>query len=186
MAYPFRFDLKKTLQAAGVLLEEEHGKRMNYMRLLKLLYIADRESLKETHRPITGDRPIAMKRGPLPEETYQLVRAQHLAFPVWSRHFQKEHYQLAMLRSPGVAELSPYEVEKLQEVHRRYEDADEWELVEIAHAFPEWRKNDPGDSSRAIPIEDILEAQGCAHVLDDVLEEARSDAAAERLFGQPE
>ena len=41
---PVNFPLKvlKTIQAIGVLLRADGVKRMNYMRLLKLLYIADR------------------------------------------------------------------------------------------------------------------------------------------------
>ena len=51
----FRFDYDKALQAAGVLLSLD-GDRMERIRLLKLLYIADRELLAETGRTITGDR----------------------------------------------------------------------------------------------------------------------------------
>ena len=54
----FHFDFDKTLQAAGVLLDAD-DKRMEYMRLLKLLYVTDRESLAETGRTLTGDRAVA-------------------------------------------------------------------------------------------------------------------------------
>ena len=49
----FRFNFEKTLQAAGVLMSSD-GDRMEHMRLLKLMYIADREMLAETGSPITG------------------------------------------------------------------------------------------------------------------------------------
>jgi uncharacterized phage-associated protein len=38
---------------------------MNYMRLLKLLYIAERETLGRTGRPIVGGPVTAMERGPV-------------------------------------------------------------------------------------------------------------------------
>ena len=60
----FRFDFDKTLQAAGVLLSLD-GDRMEQIRLLELLYIADRELLAETGRTITGDRAVAMRHGPV-------------------------------------------------------------------------------------------------------------------------
>ena len=60
----FRFDFEKSLQAAGCLLEL-HGDRMEYVRLLKLLYIADREMMAEAGAPITGDRAVAMDHGPV-------------------------------------------------------------------------------------------------------------------------
>lgn len=40
---------------------------MSYLRMLKLLYLADRESLKETGHTITGDRVVAMEHGPVLE-----------------------------------------------------------------------------------------------------------------------
>jgi uncharacterized phage-associated protein len=49
----FHFDFDKALQAAGVLLDADDN-RMEAMRLLKLLYITDRELLAETGRTLTG------------------------------------------------------------------------------------------------------------------------------------
>jgi hypothetical protein len=51
----------KTIQAIGVLLRQDGVRCMNYMRLLKLLYIADRETLRRTGRPI-----VARRRRPSP------------------------------------------------------------------------------------------------------------------------
>jgi hypothetical protein len=59
----FSFDEQKATAAAGVLLKKCPGRRMKYIRLLKLLYIADRESLRNRGRPIVGDRYISMKKG---------------------------------------------------------------------------------------------------------------------------
>jgi len=38
---------------------------MKYLGLLKLLYLADRDALKEIERPITGDRYFSLKNGPV-------------------------------------------------------------------------------------------------------------------------
>ena len=57
----FHFNLDKTMQAIAALLHFHGTKEMSYLRLLKILYIADRESLKETGRPITGDHVVAME-----------------------------------------------------------------------------------------------------------------------------
>src|SRR5438105_4403367 len=61
----FKFNLKKTVQAAAEFLRHEPGKQMSRLRLIKLLYIADREALLETGRPITSDTIVAMKHGPV-------------------------------------------------------------------------------------------------------------------------
>ena len=47
----FFFDERKAAQAASVLLER-HGGSMPYIKLIKLLYLADREALIESGLPI--------------------------------------------------------------------------------------------------------------------------------------
>ena len=44
----FHFDANKVAQATACMLKSMDEKRHNFMALLKMLYIADRESLKET------------------------------------------------------------------------------------------------------------------------------------------
>jgi uncharacterized phage-associated protein len=60
----FRFHFDRTLQASAYLLHLRKG-RMSQLRLLKLLYIADREWLAESGYPITGDHARALKNGPV-------------------------------------------------------------------------------------------------------------------------
>src|SRR6266481_6666490 len=110
MNFPWR--VLKAIQAIGVLLRYDGVRRMNYMRLLKLLYIADREALKETGRPITGGPVAAMERGPVLEEVYDLIRGQHREMPLWSQFFRKERYDLIELAEPDVGQLSKYEITK--------------------------------------------------------------------------
>ena len=103
MSFPFK--ILKTIQAIGVLLRFDGVKRMNYMRLLKLLYIADRESLRETGRPITGGPVIAMERGPVLKEVYDLILGQHREMSLWSQFYRKERYDLLELAEPDVPQL---------------------------------------------------------------------------------
>ena len=178
----FRFDFAKTLQAAAVLLRHEPGRRTNYMRLIKLVYIADREALAETGHPITGSKAIAMKRGPLPQKLYELIKGEHYNSPAWENHVDKERYTLSLAKDPGMGALSSYEIVKLLEIASRYRDCDEWDMVRITYEFPEWRKNDPGDSSREIPVADILDAQGKADRLQEVEQSARDEVNISGFF----
>ncbi|HSZ59207.1 MAG TPA: Panacea domain-containing protein [Tepidisphaeraceae bacterium] len=82
------FDPFKVTQAAAVLLKTEANRSMSRLRLLKLLYIADREALKERARPITGDRPVAMDHGPVLSHTYDLIKGTDFASPTWERYLR--------------------------------------------------------------------------------------------------
>jgi len=70
--------------------------------------------------------------------------------------------------------LSRYEIEKLDEVCRKHRDDDEFDLVQITHDYEEWKKNDPGDSSKPIPFRDILEAVGREKDYADIASEAQA------------
>ena len=63
----------KAVQAAAVLLRNE-GTKMTRLRLLKLLLIADRKSIKEMGVPILGSKIVAMDNGPLHSEIYDLIK----------------------------------------------------------------------------------------------------------------
>jgi hypothetical protein len=56
---------------------------------------------------------------------------------------KKEHYDVVLADDPGSGLLSKDVVAKLREVLERYQDMDEWEMVEASHNLEEWRKNFP-------------------------------------------
>lgn len=59
-----RFIEAKATQAAARLLRNRGGK-MSYMKLIKLLYLADREALAQWGRSITTDTYVSMDKGRL-------------------------------------------------------------------------------------------------------------------------
>src|SRR6516162_4061642 len=98
----FPLKVAKSIQAIGVIFRHDGVDRMNYMRLLKLLYIADRESLAETRRPITGGPVVAMERGLVLEHVYDLIRGQHVEMPTWDQYLRRQRYDLVLVQDPDV------------------------------------------------------------------------------------
>jgi uncharacterized phage-associated protein len=180
----FPVDLNKAIQAIGVLFREDGVKRMNYMRVLKLLYIADRQALAETARPITGGPVVAMARGPVLQEVYDLIRGRHLGMPMWDSYLRKDRYALEVVSDPDVGRLSKYEISKLQEVAKRHAEDDEWELSRLSHEFPEWIKNSRDSSSQVISLQDTLEAVGTGDATGRILEEAQELTRVRALLGR--
>ncbi len=178
----FHYSTRKIIQAAGVLLRFESTHAMDYFRLLKLLYIADRESLKETGRPIIGQTPVAMKYGPLHSEVYDLIKGQHIDEPQWAKFFQTDGYRIELKEQPGIDTLSRYEIRKLNEVSQRYANLGDWELANLTHDFPEWKGRVVPGTSQPIPLEDILEAVGRAEDIEEILQDAKEKAIYDRFF----
>ncbi len=157
----FHFDPQKTTQAAAVLLSLE-GRVMDRIRLLKLLYLADRELLIARGRPITGDEAVAMNRGPVPSHTYHLIRGDEQSPEDWGRHIRSVAKKVILMGDPGHGELSRTEIETLERVSDRYRSLTTAGLSALTHEFAEWRDNFIPDTARPIPWVEVLQAAGRA------------------------
>jgi uncharacterized phage-associated protein len=178
----FRFNFEKALQATGVLLGLD-GDRMEYMRLLKLLYIADREMLAEIGAPITGDRVVAMVHGPVLSQVYDLIKGQAARAGEWEHYVRTVHHHIELRNPTSRGKLNKAEVEKLQEVTERYQDDTVWDICGKTHQFPEWQKYYVENTSTTIPWEEVLEAQGRADRIEAVEKEEELNCYLGSVFG---
>jgi uncharacterized phage-associated protein len=177
------FDLDKTMQAVGVLLKTSTSSRMSRLRLLKLLYIAERGLLKDTGRMMTGDRAVAMDHGPVLTSTYNLIKGQHADAKTWDEHFLREGaHDVRLIRDPGNGDLSRFEVTRLEAVAAEFEAYDDWALSEYTHKFAEWKANKPAAGSRnPIPVGDVLKAVNQFQRKSDLRRDVQSLAAVEKI-----
>ena len=181
----FQFNFQKTIQAAGVILREHPNSRMDRVRLLKLLYIADRELLVETGQTLTGDRAVAMKKGPVLCEVYELIQGGTLHAPDWNAVIQTVHYEVVLTGGVGVGKLTKAEVGKLHALCERYRDSDSEDLSELTHHFQEWvRAFDPNrpESPAVMSWESILEAQGESQLINEVEADLRQRDLVDTAF----
>ncbi len=94
----------------------------------------------------------------------------------------KSNYEVSLREDPGDDELSEAEVGVLEEIFERFGRMSRWELVDVAHALPEWK--DPQGGAIAISYRDILEAQGIAEdEIAAIEEEICGIAATQALLG---
>ncbi len=157
----FKFDERKAVQAAGRLISQSGGE-MNYMALLKLLYLIDREALLRWGKPITGDKIVAMKRGPVLSRIFDLVSQKKQEHPkcAWHNLIPRPAPYVYTVRFGGVPDisaLSEAEVALIDAVFAQHRNKTEDQLVELTHKLPEW--SDPGKTSVPIPFERILKAE---------------------------
>ena len=182
----FHFNVKKAAQATALLMRQPGKDNRNYYKLIKLLYISERESLQETGRSITGDRTVAMPYGPVLSHVCDLIRGEDTR-PEWTRCFKtktRPDYALELVLDPGDGMLCPYEIDKLVEVARRFRSKSKWAMKQITHALPEYKQNDPGRSSKEISVNDILAAAGKQRRSLAVERVAKADQAFARVFGK--
>ena len=179
----YRFELDKALQAAGVLLHAQRGDQLSSLRLLKLLYLADRESLRLTGRPIIGNPLVAAAQGPQHREVAILLKGEHPEQAVWSQYIDRDWQVVQLVDDPGVSELSAQEIETLVDVARQQRELNDWELVELTRGLPEWRQSYLSGSARPMTLADILSALGfSASDQTTILGEFEDEERLERLL----
>jgi hypothetical protein len=157
------FNEKRATQAAAVLLSMRENRSLNYMVLIKLLYLADRESLLRWGSPLTGDQYYSMESGPVLSKTHDLVTEMpppgEATF--WGRYIQRSEYDVKLLGDPGNEELSDADDSLLRELFVRYQDyydRNPFEFVDYLHRIlPEYKQVEKGER---IPLDyhDILVA----------------------------
>jgi uncharacterized phage-associated protein len=179
-----RFNERKATQAAALLLQLRGGK-MSYLKLIKLLYLADREALLQWGRPITTDRYFAMDRGPVLSRIMDLATdGEDPGSPsIWANHISvPSNYEVRLQTDAGRDELSDAEVELLKRIFQAHGHKSRWEMVDLTHTLPEWKNPQGG----AIPItyRDILKAGGKTELETAAIEdELEGVALAENLLG---
>lgn len=160
------FNEAKVTQAAALLLALRGG-RMHYLKLMKLLYIADRTALQRWGVPITMDRYVAMDHGPVVSRTFNLIQGfgastliQGFGASTWSQFISDPmgEHEVELHGNPGTSLLSAAEEKLLHEIFQQWGHRSRWALVEETHHFAEW--HDPHGSSAPITIGDILRALG--------------------------
>jgi uncharacterized phage-associated protein len=179
---PLHFRQEKATQAAARLLKLRGGK-MSYLKLLKLLYLADRKALIEHGRPITFDRYVSMDHGPVLSQTYNLIVAEEdpSRRNYWRRFISEpENYEVSLITDdvPN-SELSEAQEHVIDEIFAKYGKMGRWELVRLTHTLGEW--HDPHGSSVPIDIEEILKAAGVGEAERESIEE---ELAAEEALAQ--
>jgi uncharacterized phage-associated protein len=178
----FAFDERKAAEVAAYLLKL-HGGEMNYMRLIKLMYVAERVSLTRYGRPIAGDRYVSMKHGPVLSEVYRLIR-QEKPGRWWSELIGPlSRYEVRLRTTCDFGSLCDAEIEILDEVSRLYRTMDQFHLRDMTHEeFEEWE--DPGDTSREIPVEKLLRVLKKGEMdIRKIGQAAREKEALDTLFG---
>ena len=146
----------KTTQMAASFLKLANG-RMPYIKLLKMLYIADKQMLTQHGFPITYDRWVAMKHGPVLSTTYDLMKP-NTPSVYWARHIRTEGYDVVLSDDPGSGDLSLAEDRIVAQVFAEFGRHTNKAIIRATHELPEWE--DPGSTSTDIPYEEVLRIEG--------------------------
>lgn len=141
---PFKY--KKATQALNFFAICSGGK-VNKMKALKLIFFADRYHLRKFGRPITNCDYTAMDFGPVASQAKDIAEFTDFASKN-SKDYAKEYikkinkYTLESIKSPELKVFSKSDIEALQFAWDKFGGIDKYELCDITHAYPEWKKHE--------------------------------------------
>ncbi len=177
------FSEKKITEAAGYLLALAGGEEF-HMKLLKLLYIADRTALARWGFFLSYDSHVSMRFGPVLSKTYNLIKYERDG-DYWRDHISpRVRDKVRLLKPTSTDSLSRAEECLLSEVFTEHQSLNQFELSKLTHReFPEWR--DPGKSSMPITPREILQAQNVPDdEIRDILQDLRTTENVGRALGR--
>ncbi|MCS4273511.1 MULTISPECIES: Panacea domain-containing protein [Raoultella] len=162
------FSEEKVAQMAAYLLLKRGG-RMAYLKLMKLLYLANRQSMIRHGRMMGEDRLYSMRHGPVMSTTLDLIRGKSdIKGEYWYHLIKTNSHDVALCADPREMdvdevfdELSRADIRILDEIYAQYGHMNRFELRDMTHlrnVCPEW--HDPGNSRTPIDVREIFLNEG--------------------------
>lgn len=198
------FNEKKAAQVAAFFLHKATSpaqrligwhQRMKLIKLMKLMYLAERRSMEVYGEPMIGDTLYSLDHGPVLSTTLNLINGMTQSSEGGWEHWisDRADHRVALRRGienprDDLLELSDADIEILEEVWKSYGQLAPFDLAKLTHEIcPEWK--DPQGSRLPIDHADILEACGRnPEEIDDltrrITDQAKIDAKLRTAFGR--
>lgn len=178
------FNARKAAQVAAYFISCEAGGRMNILKLVKLIYLADRKSLDLYNFSITGDNFVSMDHGPVNSITFDYINGCELDRDGWEEFIlDRDHYDVGLqkenITDKDLDELSRAELKVLRQTWEEFGGMNKFQIRDWTHNnCPEWE--DPKGTSEAIPYARILKflnKENADHLADQILAEREIERA---------
>ncbi|RYH06459.1 Panacea domain-containing protein [Tropicimonas sp. IMCC6043] len=157
------YNARKAAQTIAYFALRSGANRIFMLKAIKLVYLADRESIGRYGFPIQDERHVSMPHGPVNLSTYEHVNGSYRTDATgWSEFLRdREDHMVALARDDitidDLDELSDADLEVLDSVWEGFGHVPRWDLVKWTHNpanIPEWE--DPDGSLASIPLQRIM------------------------------
>ncbi len=154
---------RKAAQSIAFFALNSRDNSINVLKAVKLIYLADRESISRWGTPIQNEKRVSMPHGPVNSSTYSYINGDYeLSETGWSDFLEDRANHCVALAHNNITvedldELSEADILCLKAVWDKFGKMSKWQLRDWTHQqenIPEWE--DPNGSSKPIPLEKIL------------------------------
>lgn len=192
------FDIDKAIEVVAYFVEQ--GVREMYT-IMKMVYVADKLHLERYGRFIAGDSYAAMKEGPVPSNTYNMIK--HVrgdsGYGQFARASELLSYEadhiVGVKRAVAFDELSASDLACLEEVVSIYRRVGKWAVRDMSHDTAwtrAWRGKTLFTKSASMSMELIAQELGASdelirHLHDpnpgEAQEPAQDEGSRARKYG---
>lgn len=186
MTTPAWYNARKAAQVAAFFAKAEGG-QINILKLVKLIYLADRLAMETFEAPILVDEFVSMPHGPVNSLTLNQINGTAEDCEVWNEFITDRDKHDVGLKSADLKiydldEISAAEMKILQLTWDRFGKMNGFELVKYTHEnCPEWE--DPHGSSYPIPMERIFKFLG-KHGGSEIAAKLESERFIDQVFAR--
>lgn len=185
-----KFSERRAAQVAAYFIFRADG-NLPVLKLMKLMYLAERESFARYAEPLIGDRLVSMDFGPVLSMTLNHINRyvkNATEWEVWIAPRQNQNQDVALAReitSPEetLIDLSEADLLVLDAIWDQYGGMEKFELADLTHEIcPEWEN--PHGSATPITLKSLLQAVGyepkeAIAIVEKIAEQEAVDAAFE-------
>ena len=146
MCIHLTFKYEAATQALNYLAAKSGG-ALNKLKALKLIFFADRYHLRKYGRPVTGDEYLAMSYGPVASSVKDIAEMSSFLDPKvadYAKHYVKP-VNKNVYRSVAAVDtdqLSESDIEALDFSWSKFGAIGKYELAEVTHEYPEWKRHE--------------------------------------------
>jgi len=141
------FNFEKATQILNVIAQNAGG-TINKMKAIKIAFFADRYHIRKFGRTISGDKLVAMKHGPVGSGSRDLLekngnhgRAQACEYADEFIESVEDHrFYYRSIQDVDESVLSESELEAIKFAWEKFGSLKEFDLANLTHQYPEWKK----------------------------------------------
>lgn len=143
------FSIKKIFEAGAYLQSNiSNSDKYSYLRFIKLIFFADRYHIRKYGTLVTFDNYVALKLGPVASTTLNIIKQEfgHLGLEKKDQNYILSNSTLdetkfeVKFATPANSSLSTSEVEALDFSIENFASFNKYELTDISHDYPEWKR----------------------------------------------
>lgn len=180
------FKARKAAQVAAFFVNENGG-QINVLKLVKLIYLADRSFMEQFDCSLLNDQLVSMDHGPVNSLTLSYINGMSWGSSGWDEFItDREKHNVGLVKAltgdSDLDELSHAELRVLSETWAAFGHMSPFQIRDYTHDnCPEWE--DPDGSSNPIPYERVFKFLGKENA-DELAHDIDAERRVEEMFAE--